>query len=75
MLIVLCHRVLREGFVCTNGTDVQPRSYCNSGPYFNGTFSGGQIADVSHISQPGDSLIQCVDMKATEKFQQVVCLR
>jgi hypothetical protein len=41
------YRILREGFVCTNGTDIQPQSYCNAGPYFNGTFSGGQIVNVS----------------------------
>jgi hypothetical protein len=69
MLIWLCYRVLREGFVCTNGTDVQPQSYCNGGPYFNGTFSGGQIADVSHVSKTlRDSYTWYIDMKQQQNF-------
>ncbi|KAK4948989.1 hypothetical protein LTR10_012362 [Elasticomyces elasticus] len=36
-------RILKDGFVCTNGTATQPQSYCGSAPYFKGTFSGGQI--------------------------------
>ncbi|KAK3633523.1 hypothetical protein LTR56_015776 [Elasticomyces elasticus] len=35
--------ILKDGFVCTNGTATQPQSYCGSAPYFKGTFSGGQI--------------------------------
>ncbi|KAK3620562.1 hypothetical protein LTR56_023344 [Elasticomyces elasticus] len=35
--------ILKDGFVCTNGTATQPQSYCGSAPYFKGTLSGGQI--------------------------------
>ncbi|KAK5731453.1 hypothetical protein LTR17_011341 [Elasticomyces elasticus] len=35
--------ILKDGFICTNGTATQPQSYCGSAPYFKGTFSGGQI--------------------------------